>query len=231
MLCPDVVEFLLLFSGEGHVEAFPLTRPAASNEWTGVNAYLDEAGQLKGLPLNQRASALAGFCGFENIQLLGDIYIGRVIRSGGASKPRHVDITLEEIESSSPWIKTAFTGNYQQGVASGRVEMPSGGSDLLSKEMHSSDPGKPYSWTQSEDTVDVSLNMVSFSEEKVSKKELIVSIKSTHLNISHKTLGPMLDLSLSAAIKPSDSTWSISGDVIEVSMEKSVEAVWQQLEK
>ena len=215
------------------MEAFSLTRPAASNDWVGVNAYLDEAGQLKGLPVNQRASALASFCGFDNIQLLGDIYIGRIVRAGGASKPRHKDFAVAEVDSSCAWVRCAHRDNYQQGVAAGRVTMgeANGGAAVLGAEIESSDPGKPYKWTQSEESVDVTLNTASFGDGAASKKEISVDIKSKHLKIAHKTLGVMLDIELNAAIKPSESTWSISGKDIEVSMEKVAEVAWSQLEK
>jgi hypothetical protein len=45
----------------------------------GVNIYLDEAGMLKKLPLNARASELALKCGFNPPPTFyGDVYVGRV---------------------------------------------------------------------------------------------------------------------------------------------------------
>ena len=44
---------------------------------TGVTAYLDETGVLKGLPINTRASSIASLCGFEGVQLRGDVFVGR----------------------------------------------------------------------------------------------------------------------------------------------------------
>lgn len=198
-----------------------------------MNAYLDEAGQLKGLPLNQRASALAGFCGFDNVEILGDIYVGRIIRSSGSSKPRHVDFSIGEVDSSCSWIRNAHRDNYQHGVASGSVEMPSSsdGSALLSKEIESSDPRNPYKWTQTEESVDVCFSTLSFGDNAAAKKDIRVHIKPKQLKIEHTSLGTMFDIELSSAVKPSESTWSISGSDIEVSMEKAAETVWKQLEK
>ena len=42
-------------------------------------AYLDEASQLKRLPSNSRAVAIAGLCGYDNVPLCGDIYLGKLI--------------------------------------------------------------------------------------------------------------------------------------------------------
>jgi len=51
---------------------FPLARPHISNEFQAVNIYLDEAGQLKGLPLNKRASGIAELCGYRGVQFAGN---------------------------------------------------------------------------------------------------------------------------------------------------------------
>ena len=219
------------------MESFSLTRPSASNGWTSITAYLDEVGQLKGLPLNKRASALAGFCGFDNIQLLGDIYIGRTVYSKGLATRKHVDFTLEEVDSSSPWIRQAHQDNYEHGMATGRIDM-SGGStgathELLSKEMESSNPSQSYKWSQTEDSVDVTIRLKELGAAGVSRKELDVIIKPTHLTICHKGLSVrnLLDISLFSTIRPSESTWSMSGGEVEVNLEKASESVWKQLEE
>lgn len=217
------------------MESFSLTRPSAGNDWVGVTAYLDEAGQLKGLARNKRASALAGFCGFDNISLLGDIYIGRLTREGGSAQPYHISFTTAEVDSSCAWIRNAHRDNYQHSAASGRIDMTgqSEHADLLSKELESCNPSQQYKWTQTEDTVDVIINTKAAGIASVSKKDIVVSIKASHLSIVYKGLAErsLLDIALNAAIKPSDSTWSMSGSDIEVSMEKAVEEVWQKLEK
>eukprot|EP00601_Ochromonadales_sp_CCMP2298_P027577 CAMPEP_0173289902 /NCGR_PEP_ID=MMETSP1143-20121109/11268_1 /TAXON_ID=483371 /ORGANISM="non described non described, Strain CCMP2298" /LENGTH=225 /DNA_ID=CAMNT_0014228905 /DNA_START=22 /DNA_END=695 /DNA_ORIENTATION=+ len=63
---------------EGSVEAFPLAHPSARNDNCRVCLYLDEVGQLKGLPPNPRAAKLASLCGFKDVPLVGDMFIGRV---------------------------------------------------------------------------------------------------------------------------------------------------------
>jgi hypothetical protein len=67
----------------GSTEVFPLTHPSIENDFRGVSFYLDEAGQLKRLPRNNRAIAIANLCGFENVPLVGDMFIAR--RKGNLS--------------------------------------------------------------------------------------------------------------------------------------------------
>lgn len=64
----------------GSVEGFPLAHPCEDNNYCGVSLYLDEAGQLKHLPLNTRARSLASLCGFKDVPLVGDMYVGRTRR-------------------------------------------------------------------------------------------------------------------------------------------------------
>ena len=64
---------------ESSVETFPLSHPSVVNNQRRVLLYLDEAGQLKKLPPNPRASGIAAMCGFENVPFAGDMFIGRVV--------------------------------------------------------------------------------------------------------------------------------------------------------
>ena len=61
---------------ETSVEAFTLGQPSQRNGNKKVSFYLDEAGSLKGLPFNKRASGIGDLCGYENVQFLGDMFIG-----------------------------------------------------------------------------------------------------------------------------------------------------------
>lgn len=113
-----------MISNQGHVENFPLTRPHASNGYAGVSLYLDEAGQLKQLPHNARAAALAACCGFESVQLVGDIYVGRVcvMASGGTTSGlSHESFTTAEMSSEAEWIRNATRENFQHGIETNRV--------------------------------------------------------------------------------------------------------------
>ena len=60
------------------VEAFQLSKPAKENSYEGVSMYVDEAGQLKHLAPNRRATGFANICGFKDVPFLGDVFISRM---------------------------------------------------------------------------------------------------------------------------------------------------------
>ena len=50
-----------------------------TNYFVRIAAYLDEASQLKSLPRTPRAISIASLCGYDNVPLCGDIYIGKYV--------------------------------------------------------------------------------------------------------------------------------------------------------
>lgn len=69
-------------AGGGAVETFRLAE--------GVSLYLDAVSALKALPANARAAGLAAQCGYGDVPLFGDMYVGRMDGATG----RNVDFTL-----------------------------------------------------------------------------------------------------------------------------------------
>ena len=67
--------------------------------------YCDDQAQLKNLDLNPRASSLAQQCG-KMIEVRGDAFLARVLDNEDDFK--RLDLTLQEIDSSSPWLKQAL---------------------------------------------------------------------------------------------------------------------------
>lgn len=61
----------------GSVEAFVLAQPCEANNYTCISLYLDEVGQLKHLPPNNRAKTLANLCGFKDVPLVGNMFVGK----------------------------------------------------------------------------------------------------------------------------------------------------------
>ena len=74
-ISPSTIDTL---AQEGSTELFPLSYPSQSNHQRRVAFYLDEAGQLKKLPFNSRASAIAEQCGFKSVPMVGDMFLGRI---------------------------------------------------------------------------------------------------------------------------------------------------------
>lgn len=66
-------------ASQGNVETFTLVNGTTSNHFTSVVLYLDEAGMLKRLPLNTRATDYALRAGFNPPpHFYGDVFLGRV---------------------------------------------------------------------------------------------------------------------------------------------------------
>lgn len=205
---------------EGNVEMFSLARPHASNEYTGVSIYLDEAGALKSLPRNSRATGIANLCGFKNVPFLGDVFIGRLKVSPGSMK--NIDFRLSEMDSGADWLKGVEKQNYDFGVATNAVTMSSdegassGGLDVE----------KGYSWTEDEGSVEMT---VTVPEHIKSAKELNVKISSASIKISAKSGGWALELNLHGKIAPDDCTWTFGSGSVELTLEKAKSGIWRNL--
>lgn len=219
-----------LLKGAGHAESFSLTKPSEANKLTSVSLYLDEAGQLKQLPRNARAVAIAKYCGFQGVSLVGDMYIARSRQNPKTGKLRAESFALKEIDSTSPWIKTAEHENYMRGVQEGRVAMSSGSEKKMASE---SDPSKAYSWEQTDDEVEVVFHLPDGTTGKEVKKSLDITISHDSLRVVRKGKGGevLLDVSLLANVRPDESTWCVSKNDIEFTLEKVNEEEWKQLEE
>lgn len=229
----------------GNVELFPLAHPVEANGNCKVGLYLDEAGQLKKLPPNPRAVALANTCGFNDVPLVGDMFVGR---SGTSSLGiTNFDFTLDELNSSSSWLKDIQKHNYEFGLSTNRVTMQD--SDIPPTEGKSASKG--YRWSETNELMEVT---VAFPTElaKVVSKDVKVKFtsKSLEVSIRNSSSGAVTDKvtlmqvepqqyigllsipTLAGAIRPDDSTWSINGKELEISMEKvNSSNKWGKLEQ
>jgi hypothetical protein len=95
-----------------------------------VALYLDEVGQLKHLPANPRAVAIAALCGYDNVPLVGDMFIARTRVLPGTTPPpssssssslstrlEHVDFGMEDLDSGAAWMRQAKADNYDAAAA------------------------------------------------------------------------------------------------------------------
>lgn len=162
------------------------TRPCASNNFRGVNFYLDEIGQLKSLPHNRRASDFAALCGFLNVPLAGDIYVGRVyLVSESSTFGTIVDnesFTLSDLRSDSDWIKTAFAENYERGIQTNQVTMNDEKSSLEIQHAKEREGNGGYKWSETTDNVEINYTF----DKKISAKDLKVVIKPNSVSVSSK---------------------------------------------
>ncbi len=219
----------------GSVEAFVLAHPNSSNKLCKVGLYLDEAGQLKRLAPNRRATALANTCGFNDVPLVGDMFVGR-LSSNNNGQLSNVDFTLNEVDSNAVWLKDIQKLNYEHGVSTGRVAMEGSEQANRGPVTNGEDSVRGFRWNETNELMEV---CVTFPPDivKVVSKDVKVKFGSKSLRVEVSNGGArqvLLDVPLLAgAVRPDDSTWSISGRDLEISMEKvdgSSKGRWGKLE-
>jgi hypothetical protein len=237
------------------VEVFNLDHPCAANKYEGVAVYLDEASQLKALPSNKRATQIARECGFQDVPLAGDMYLGRTAMKGTSdAKLTNVDFTLGDINSSG-WMKGAEGRNYEAKAASGQIDMSG---DSLKRT--SGDSGANWDlmglkWTETLTTMDVVFSMRAWADmnweggqanalfpTKLTTAYFKQTCKVVFGHASVKILTKdspahiYLDVALFRGVELDDCTYTLSAGPsgeceVELSMEKASKGLWERLSK
>jgi hypothetical protein len=223
---------LVRASAMGNVETFPIDHPSPDTNMRGVNIYLDEASQLKSLPPNKRATALAETCGFKGVPFSGDVYLGRVslTKSGIIGNEDFYLADLDTTSDSGQWLKGAETRNYRHNSELGKIEM----NDTSSDPKVGDNAELGISFTESIDTMDVEYALPdAVADLTRANKQLSVKFNQQHLRIF--TLGDdaklLLDVPLYGKVEVDGCTWTAAGPrTIEICMEKAEEAIWGQVE-
>ena len=209
-----------------------------------TNSYLDEVGMLKKLPLNIRASKIAGKCGYHpEPKFYGDVFIGRV-----ESKPSHymynIDLHVKDVvDAKSEWLVNAprenlewthalneatkgnFTTNKKNEINDGTDGIP----------VHvKQDNGRFLSWLQNPNEIEVTLPLLSDSDAKEGKmviKSLInVIFLRKKITIEYNK-NPLLELKLYEEIDIDGSTWTLDKDMLVITCEKfDGGKIWPRLE-
>lgn len=234
---PQVSEKSLMdVADQGNVEIFSLVKPMESNKFVGVNIYLDEVGMLKRLPLNKRAASFALKAGFNPApSFFGDVFLGRI-----TSKPVLRNLNFKLGMDTSPdaaWLQAATIQNLeyqtQMNQITGKHEIqPSlDGENGIAKEEEG------YSWTQTDDDIEITVPMKSGTGESLSPRE----VKAIGLNVQFfskrlsVTLGKTAILSISffASIDPDGCTWTLDGSEmgtnLVITCEKSDSISWPRV--
>lgn len=228
-------------SDVGSVEVFPLAHPNDHNNNCKVAFYLDEVGQLKKLAPNRRATQFAELCGFNNVPLVGDMFVGRVgpasMLSGSGMGPVNVDFTLSELTSDAAWLKDVVKHNYEAGLAANRVAMESDlpVSDLSLEEAVSGADG--VKWSETSDYVELAVQIPT-EITKFTAKDVNVKISAGSVSIKVKNntaenieragksyasneLIVLYEGNLAGKVSVDDSTWCINSHAIELTLEKT----------
>mmetsp|Transcript_19451 Transcript_19451/g.45480 ORF Transcript_19451/g.45480 Transcript_19451/m.45480 type:complete len:335 (-) Transcript_19451:37-1041(-) len=218
---------LLESTAGGSVETFALVRPSPSNNLCGVYMYLDEVGVLKNLPRNQRASALAQSCGFDDVAFHGDLFVSRLDAS--VSPGRNVDFSVGDLDSGSSWLKTAMAENMEYGVQAAKMRQQMaerGGLAEVGGKLPDEQQCTGYSWKQNEEEMEVNVPV----PEGTKKAALKVAIATRSLTVKVGA-DTVVSIELSAPIRPDESTWTLGGNVVSVTLAKVTEVKWQTLER
>lgn len=222
---------------EGSVETFLLVRPSSTNKHQGVYIYLDEVGMLKNLPLNFRASKIAGQCGYHpEPKFYGDIFIGRV-----EAKPTHymhnISIKVEDVvNTSSEWLVNAPRENLEWTQAlddatngtyrKNNQQVVNDGTDGISVQVNKDDGTSSFSWLQNSDEIEVTLPLQPGSNKK------LIRVSFLRKKVDVKYDGSMLlKLELYEEVDVDGCTWTLENDKLVITCEKfDGGKIWPRIE-
>jgi CS domain len=240
---------------QGSVETFSLVHAVPSNNFTAVNIYLDEAGMLKRLPLNTRATDwFAKRAGYQDPppQFFGNVVLGRVVqrKSIETGRPMVVNESFvlgRDTALDAPWLQAAATDNlaYQleMNKITGRTDQQQpkvAGQDGMAK----TESG--FSWTQTEQEIEMSIPLLpaagaaaagsssDSSSASVKTKDIQVKFRPHHIQV--KVLNKeLLALALFEHVDPDGCTWTLdrkndtSSVTLLITMEKVEAAFWPRI--
>ncbi|KIZ02018.1 hypothetical protein MNEG_5942 [Monoraphidium neglectum] len=101
------------------VEPIPLLHNTPQNGYVAINMYSDDQASFKRAARNPRACDILMACGGNPMDVLGDVFIGRLFDN--EDDFRRLDFTLDELRSDAPWIKEAALQAAQRRDRSGQV--------------------------------------------------------------------------------------------------------------
>ena len=180
-------------------------------------------------------------CGFDGVQFYGDMYIGRV-----QTKPepmRSVDFELSDLDSSAPWMRAATMENveYSKGLKELEAAMASkGGLEKINMTGDGnvaayadgngmpSGSGENYRWCQTEDDVEVSVDV----PPGTTTKSIRVLFKPSQFIVKINDEVTCDVSNLYAPVRPDECTWTVGADEVCVTLAKvSEDASWPALRR
>jgi len=223
-------------AAEAHVESFTLVHPLPSNNFTGVNIYLDEVGMLKRLPLNKRASDWAARAGFNPApQFYGDVYLGR-IQQKPALRNRSFSLGPDTAPDAD-WLQAATTQNLEYQMEMNRITGRSGAQQPAvagTEGIAQQEQDGLYSWTQTEEELEV---VVPLSDAAWTSKDVAVQFRPLQLQVSlrKEPTSPIVSVPLFERVDVDACTWTLESDGggkkkrLVITMEKLEPAFWPRI--
>ena len=191
---------------------------------------------LKSLPSNARADELAKACGFDGVRFYGDMFVGAV--QSEPSPMHNVDFHVRDLDSSADWLRSAQSENFAHDQSMKQLQdamREKGG--MVGSLGGDGDGGAPsgegegYVWTQTDDEVEVVVNVPAGTKAK----DVHVTFKPRSLTVGLKGASPdakpLVSLTKTfRATRPDESTWTMDGERVIVTVAKMDEQVWHELE-
>lgn len=213
-------EMLSMLSTTQMVQPVALMPGGPHNGFLHTNLYVDDQGQLKDLPTNNRASDLTMQAGAPH-QVHGDAFVGRIVDDGNDLYERR-DMRLSELSSDAPWVleAKAFHSNdgerkklaselqQQVGAATSTAPTPM----QVDPEPAAEVPTTMGSYNCSQDEEEVTVEVLVPAGTKA--KNVSVVFKQMHVVIKVNTLPEeqqtVLDADVGGKVDCDESTWSLS---------------------
>lgn len=221
-------ETLRQVASEASVETFTLVNPTPSNQFVGINIYLDEVGMLKRLPINTRASKFAEQAGFNPPPTFyGDVFLGRI-----QHKPvlKNLSFCLGiDTAFDAPWLQSATTENSEYQMEKNRItgqqdqhQPAAAGSDGKAKQEDG------FSWTQTEEELEICVPLAN--AENVQPKQVQVKFRPQSLQVRYQN-EDLLAFALFERVDVDAGTWTIdrSSSQLIITLEKVEQALWPRI--
>ena len=209
-------------AADGATETFALVRPSDANGERGVSLYLDEVGLLKGSPHNARASALARACGYDDVDIRGDVFAGAIGITRDGERVS-ADFRVSELDGDAAWLKAAKAENYEHGMkmkkfqeslgdragglVSGGIDMTGGGGNGGGM------PGGPgvdmngnaFAWCQTDDEVEIMVDV----DADIVAKDVVVTFRPDGFAVRARDEVMLAVPSLFRKTRPDECTWTL----------------------
>jgi CS domain len=225
---------------QAHIETFTLVHPTPGNQFTSITIYLDEAGLLKRLPLNPRASHYCARAGYNPPPVFyGNVCLGRMRQQQSAGLLRNESFRLgPDTALDASWLLAATAENLQHQRAlnertgqSGVRQVGVAGSDGLAKV----EADGAYRWTQTESELELVMPLPADAVSKLVRVQfqpLLLTIRYTSASTPL-----LLELPLFERIDVDAGTWTLEASDDDsdphkrliVSMEKGEAAYWPRI--
>jgi hypothetical protein len=218
---------------QGNVETFCLVHAVPSNNFTAIHIYLDEAGMLKRLPLNTRATDwFAKRAGYNDPppQFFGDIFLGRVVqrKSIQTGRPLVVNESFvlgRDTALDAPWLQAAATDNLAYQLEMNKITGRTGNQQQQQPKVAGQDgvakveANGLFSWTQTEQEIELLIPIIptttgtsssDTATDAATFKTKDIQVKFRPQNIQVKVFNKeLVALKLFEHVDPDACTWTL----------------------